>query len=129
MSARANSPAARGPIFLLQDDRPQPDAARATAFDEAPFASLSSSTLLPQRTRLVDDADGWARWRTQRLELEQALVVHESCRSLDPETAERMRDRLTEMERRVCDVRPEEILSELSALQRKVRADLGDLDG
>ncbi len=129
MSARAHSPAARSPIFLLEDDRPEVAAANRTAFDEAPFASALHSPLLPQRTRFVDDADGWARWQTQRLELEQALVVHESCRSLDPETAERMRDRLTEMERRVCDVRPEEILSELSALQRKVRADLGDLDG
>ncbi len=76
------------------------------------------------RSRLVGDADGWAHWRTERLEVEQALVVHESCRSLDPDTADLMRDRLADMERRVYDVRAEEILSELSLLQRKVRADL-----
>ncbi len=101
----------------------------ATAFDETPFRSSLASSLLPARSRLVDDADGWAQWRTQRLGLEQALVVHESCRSLDPDTADRMRDRLAEMERRVCDTRPEDILSELSALQQKVFADLGESDG
>ncbi len=94
------------------------------AFDETPFRSPSASPLLPARSRFIDDADGWARWRAQRLELEQALVIHESCRSLDPDTADLMRDRLTEMERRFCDVRPEEILSELNLLKRKVRADL-----
>ena len=123
MSARAHSPAARDPIFLLEDDRPTVAAESRTAFDETPFSSVLHSTLLPQRTRFIDDAGGWARWRTQRLELEQALAAHESRRSLDPETAERMRDRLTEMERCACDVRSEEILSELSALQRKIRAD------
>ncbi len=129
MSARAHSQTIRGSIVLLADDRPTVVAHGRAAFDEAPFACRSRSPLLPQHSRFIDDADGWAFWRSQRLELEQALVVHESCRSLDPETAERMRDRLTEMERRVCDVRPEEILSELNALQREVRADLGDCEG
>ncbi len=121
MTTRTNSSASRGPIYVLEDDRPN-RLSPAADFEQAPFRSHAAPPLLRCRPRLIDDAEGWAIWRTERLELEQALAAHVSGRSLDAETADELREQLNEVERRVCDFRSSEILSEISSLQRKVRA-------
>ena len=108
-------------ILLLQVDRKRTAAANLAQFDEAPFQSTSRPATVPARSRFIDDAENWATWRAGRLGLEQELAVHEACNSLDSDHADRLRDRLVEIERRVCDSRVEEVLGELDTLQRQIQ--------
>lgn len=126
VTERTNMLAARCGIYLLADDRDPAGEVERESFDDAPFRISSPSVLLPARPRIVEDADVWALWRLHRLDLEQKLASQESCRTVDPDEADRLRDRLVEIERRVCDTRVEDILGELTQLERQVRNDAAD---
>ena len=112
-------------IVVLQaeegDGRPLPDL--APDFAAAPFSIGQRAHVPASYCRMVDEAADWALCRARRLRLEEQLALQEEFRMVGPEDADEIRVTLSQIERRIGEAPIEQILSNLTAVQRMLYDD------